>query len=319
MKNYINKNIKQLANYLIIVGFSFAIGAMTTYAQAKIISSVKPIGFITEAIAWNVTDTEILLPDGVSPHTYSLKPSDLLKIKNAQLIIWVGEDMETFMPTVLKNIDKQKQIELMDIAQIKPLLRTSHGEHDHDHDHAEDDPSQHHHRGEYDEHIWLSPKIARVIAQTIHDQLIKLYPNKKVLIDENLNKFTTKLADTEQIIAKKVINVQNRGYFVFHDAYGYFESQFGLKNLGSFTINPAVQPGVQKLYAIQQELKEHQAVCIFKEPQFSPAVIEKLVNGTDVRIGELNPLGTGIAVTKDAYSQFLLKLTEQLLDCLNDK
>ena len=221
------------------------------------------------------------------------------------------------MPTVLKNIDQQKQIELMDIAEIETLLRTSHQEDKH-HGNDMHIDSDHHH-GEYDEHIWLSPKIAKIIAKSIHAKLIDLYPNKAVILDANLDEFITNLSETEQNIAKKLINVQNRGYFVFHDAYGYFESHFGLKNLGSFTINPAVQPGVQTVYAIQKELAEHQAVCVFREPQFSPAIIKKIVNGTDVRIGELNPLGTGIPITKDSYSHFLFALTQELLDCLDKK
>jgi ABC-type Zn2+ transport system substrate-binding protein/surface adhesin len=315
MKKYILLNSKNLV-FLMILGSLMFIQSIVNYANAKVISSVKPIGFIVEAIASGVTDNDILLPDGASPHSYYLKPSDLAKVKSAELVVWVGEDMEAFMPTILKSIDKQKQIELMAIPAIKVLLRTGHEDHEHEDTHSHPIPANGHH-GEYDEHIWLSPKIAKVIAQSIHDRLITLYPDKNALIDANLNEFIIKLAETEQNIAKKLINVQNRGYFVFHDAYGYFESQFGLKNLGSFTINPAIQPGVQKVYAIQQALKEHRAVCVFREPQFSPAVIEKIVNGTDVRIGELNPLGTGIALSKDAYSQFLAKLTEQLLDCLD--
>lgn len=315
MKNHIVKTFKLFIQYLIILTPILIIQSASNYANATVISSVKPIGFITQAITSGITDAEILLPDGASPHTYSLKPSDLKNIKSAELVIWVGEDMETFMPTLLKNIDKQKQIELMEIPAIKTLLRTNHD--DHSHEEINHHQSDHDHHGEYDEHIWLSPEIAKIIAQSIHDKLITLYPDKKIKIDENLNEFTIKLSETEQNIAKKLINVQNRGYFVFHDAYGYFESQFRLKNLGSFTINPAVQPGAQKVYAVQQKLKEHQAVCVFIEPQFSPAVIEKLVNGTNVRIGELNPLGTDIMPSKDAYFQFLMKLTQQLLDCLD--
>lgn len=315
MKNHIVKTFKLFIQYLIILTPILIIQSASNYANATVISSVKPIGFITQAITSGITDAEILLPDGASPHTYSLKPSDLKNIKSAELVIWVGEDMETFMPTLLKNIDKQKQIELMEIPAIKTLLRTNHD--DHSHEEINHHQSDHDHHGEYDEHIWLSPEIAKIIAQSIHDKLITLYPDKKIKIDENLNEFTIKLSETEQNIAKKLINVQNRGYFVFHDAYGYFESQFRLKNLGSFTLNPAVQPGAQKVYAIQQKLKEHQAVCVFIEPQFSPAVIEKLVNGTNVRIGELNPLGTDIMPSKDAYFQFLMKLTQQLLDCLD--
>ncbi|WP_442902674.1 zinc ABC transporter substrate-binding protein ZnuA [Gilliamella sp. Gris1-4] len=312
------QNNKQLISFLMIFSSLIFMQTIANFANAKVISSVKPIGFITEAIASGVTDTDILLPDGASPHTYYLKPSDLAKLKSAELVIWVGEDMEAFMPTILKSIDKQKQIELMAVPEIKSLLRTSHDEHEPEDAHSHDEINQdHHHHGEYDEHIWLSPKIAKIIAQSIHDRLVTLYPDKSILIDENLDEFITKLTETEQNIAKKLITVQNRGYFVFHDAYGYFEAQFGLKKLGSFTINPAVQPGVQKVYAIQQELKDHQAVCVFREPQFSPAVIEKLVSGTNVQIGELNPLGTGIILSKSAYSQFLTNLTQQLLDCLD--
>ena len=319
MKKNVRIKFKRLSRFLKILSPLLIINGFILNANANIISSVKPIAFITQAISDGVTNTDILLPDGTSPHTYSLKPSDLAKIKTAELIIWVGEDLETFMPTVLKNIDKNKQIELMDIPTIKNLLRTSTNNHDQQKTHTHNNDSDHDHHGEYDEHIWLSPKIAYEIAQAVHDKLISIYPDKKDIFDENLNEFTVKLAETEQNIAKKLINVQNSGYFVFHDAYGYFESQFGLKNLGSFTINPAVQPGVQTVYAIKRELKEHQAVCIFREPQFSPAVIEKIVNGTDVRIGELNPLGTDITLSKNAYSQFLLKLTQQLLDCLDKK
>lgn len=319
MKKNARIKFKRLSRFLKILSPLLIINGFILNANANIISSVKPIAFITQAISDGVTNTDILLPDGTSPHTYSLKPSDLAKIKTAELIIWVGEDLETFMPTVLKNIDKNKQIELMDIPTIKNLLRTSTNNHDQQKTHTHNNDSDHDHHGEYDEHIWLSPKIAYEIAQAVHDKLISIYPDKKDIFDENLNEFTVKLAETEQNIAKKLINVQNSGYFVFHDAYGYFESQFGLKNLGSFTINPAVQPGVQTVYAIKRELKEHQAVCVFREPQFSPAVIEKIVNGTDVRIGELNPLGTDITLSKNAYSQFLLKLTQQLLDCLDKK
>ncbi|MDF7667200.1 zinc ABC transporter substrate-binding protein ZnuA [Orbaceae bacterium ESL0727] len=296
--------------------FLFMITSLSA-AHATIVVSVKPIGFIVEAIADGVTDTSVLLPDGASPHTYSLKPSDLAKIHSAELVVWISEDMETFLPNVLKSVAESKQLALTAIPQIQTLLRKGHSQANGDSDHHDDASDHDHDHGTHDEHIWLSPQIVKIIAHTIRDRLIAQYPDKQAVVDENLNEFMINLTETEQNIAKKLIPVQNKGYFVFHDAYGYFESQFGLKNLGSFTLNPAVQPGVQTVYAIQQSLKEHHAVCVFREPQFSPSVIDKLVKGTTVRVGELDPLGTGIAPAKDAYSQLLLKLTGQLLACLD--
>ena len=75
--NRLLRFLKILSPLLIINGFILD-------ANADIISSVKPIAFITQAVSDGVTNTDILLPDGASPHTYSLKPSDLAKIKTAE-------------------------------------------------------------------------------------------------------------------------------------------------------------------------------------------------------------------------------------------
>lgn len=302
-----------IKNFAFLAIFSFCLP--TPYVQAKVITSVKPLGFITAAIADGVTETQVLLPDGASPHTYSLKPSDLVKLKSADLIIWIGDDMETFLPSLLRSVDSDKQLELVNDSKIKALLRSGHhhDEDQHDHDHGGED---HHHHGELDMHIWLSPKIAVVTAQIIHDKLVNIYPEKSTQIDQNLTVFLKQLKETEQIIAKNLNSVQNKGYFVFHDAYGYFESEFNLNNLGSFTINPAIQPGIKKIYEIQQELSDKNAICVFREPQFNPAIIDKLIDGTKVKASELDPLAMDIDVSKDAYCKFLLKISQQFLNCL---
>jgi ABC-type Zn2+ transport system substrate-binding protein/surface adhesin len=67
---------------------------------------------------------------------------------------------------------------------------------------------------------------------------------------------------------------EREGYFVFHDAYGYFEKHYGLTSLGHFTVNPEIQPGAQRLHEIRTQLVEQKATCVFAEPQFRPAVIE---------------------------------------------
>lgn len=274
-------------------------------ANAYIVSSIKPIGFIAEAVADKVVKTDVLLPDGLSPHVYSLKPKDIQKIKNAELIIWIGKDLENFMFSILNGVNKDKHLALMDVPAINELIYRN----------QDEDQSDHHHHN-IDSHIWLSPKIAKQIAIAIHYKLVKLYPNQKVLLDKNLDDFVLKLSTTEQIIAKKVINIQNRGYFVFHDAYGYFERQFGLKNLGHFTLHPEIQPGAKTVYTIRSQLTGNKAVCVFKEPQFSPTIIDKVVEGTNVNIGTLDPLASSIAFSKDAYLKFLISLTGQYEECL---
>jgi len=110
--------------------------------------------------------------------------------------------------------------------------------------------------------------------------------------------------------------VKGKGYFVFHDAYGYFEKHYGLSPLGHFTVNPEIQPGAQRLHQIRTQLVEHKAVCVFAEPQFRPAVIHAVAQGTQARTGSLDPLGIGVALGKDSYMQFLAQLSNQYVSCL---
>ncbi|MBR7309675.1 zinc ABC transporter solute-binding protein, partial [Klebsiella pneumoniae] len=83
--------------------------------------SLKPLGFIASAIADGVTDTQVLLPDGASEHDYSLRPSDVKRLQGADLVVWVGPEMEAFMEKSVRNIPDNKQVTIAQLADVKPL------------------------------------------------------------------------------------------------------------------------------------------------------------------------------------------------------
>lgn len=284
-------------------------------AHAAVVTSIKPLGFIASAIADGVTDTEILLPDGASEHDYSLRPSDVKRLQGADLVVWVGPEMEAFMQKSVRQLPEQKQLQLSALETVKPLLMKGH--HDDDHEHHDDDKSdEDHHHGDYNLHIWLSPEVAQRSAVAIHDKLVELMPEHRARLDANLHDFTSGLAEADKTVGSVLAPVKGKGYFVFHDAYGYFEKHYGLSPLGHFTVNPEIQPGAQRLHKIRTELVEHKAVCVFAEPQFRPAVIHAVAQGTQVRTGSLDPLGIGVALGKDSYMQFLTQLSNQYASCL---
>ncbi|PWC20647.1 zinc ABC transporter substrate-binding protein ZnuA [Brenneria roseae subsp. roseae] len=325
-------------------------GASINAASAAVVTSIRPLGFITSAIAEGVIPTEVLLPDGASPHDYALRPSDVQQLQSADLVIWVGPELEAFLGKPLSQIPAAKQITLANLPAIKAeLVKESAHQHEHDHSgetdhgaqhgdeihdtHADEDHDHHHaateaghdeeddghHHGEYNMHIWLSPEMSKQAAIAIHAKLLELMPQNKDKLDANLLYFTDKIAQTDEKVAKMLAPVQGKGYFVFHDAYGYFEKHYGLSPLGYFTINPAIQPGAQRLHQIRTQLVERKAVCVFAEPQFRPAVINAVAKGTDVRSGVLDPLGSNIKLGRDSYADFLLQLSNQYRSCLEEK
>ncbi|MDH2895544.1 MULTISPECIES: zinc ABC transporter substrate-binding protein ZnuA [Rahnella] len=284
-------------------------------AQADVVASVRPLGFIASAIADGVMPTEVLLPDGASPHDFALRPSDIARLRSADLVVWVGPEMEAFMTKSAAQLPPNRQVEISTLPAVKPLLMKG-GEDEHDHDHAHENDGDEHHHGEYNMHVWLSPEIAREAAIVIHDKLVELVPQKKQQLDANLARFEDGLTKLDKNIGTMLQPVQGKGYFVFHDAYGYFEKHFGLSPLGHFTINPEIQPGAQRLHLIRTQLVEQKATCIFAEPQFRPAVITAVAQGTKVRMGTLDPLGSGIELDADSYVNFLSQLANQYLSCL---
>ncbi|MGC1019742.1 zinc ABC transporter substrate-binding protein ZnuA [Pantoea agglomerans] len=294
--------------------------SLTLPAQANVVASLKPVGFIAAAIADGVTPVDVLLPDGASEHDYSLRPSDAKRLKNADLVVWVGPEMEAFMAKSAAELPAQKNLAMVNIDGIKPLL-ISGGEDEDEHtaekSEEQDADAHHHHHGEFNMHLWLSPEIARKTAVAIHGKLLELMPQDKAKLDANLQQFEVALADTDKRVSAQLAPVRNKGYFVFHDAYTYFEKQYGLSPTGHFTVNPEIQPGAQRLHQIRTQLVEQKAVCVFAEPQFRPAVIDAVARGTQVRKGTLDPLGTDISLAKDSYVKFLSQLSSQYESCLN--
>nr|WP_320412442.1 zinc ABC transporter substrate-binding protein [Candidatus Profftia sp. (ex Adelges kitamiensis)] len=113
-----------------IIIFSVLILNASIYcAKATILTSIRPLGFIASAIADGIINTEILLPNGSSPHNYALKPSDIKRLHDADLVIWVGPDMEYFLKKTTQQIESKNNLILANLPNIHSLLIADNKEH----------------------------------------------------------------------------------------------------------------------------------------------------------------------------------------------
>ncbi|PMH41903.1 zinc ABC transporter substrate-binding protein [Vibrio sp. 10N.286.49.B3] len=272
-------------------------------SSATVLTSIKPIQMITHELTLGVETPNVLLGSNTSPHDYALKPSDVKQINEAELVIWFGQDLEPFLSKILSN--RTNVLTLSDDSRL--MLREFADAHAHEgHDHGTRDP-----------HFWLATEQASQAAHIISGKLMQLDPDNKATYEANLQQFITGLATTKEEIAQQLAPVTDKGYYVFHDAYDYFEKEFGLNNLGYFTVNPDRKPGAKTLIKIRTELRSNSVACVFSEPQFTPAVIESVVRGSQVNIGQLDPIGIEIEVGKDSYFHFLKALSNSYYQCLS--
>ena len=129
-------------------------GGATQAADAAVVASLKPVGFIASAIADGVTETEVLLPDGASEHDYSLRPSDVKRLQNADLVVWVGPEMEAFMQKPVSKLPGA--VATLRSEDVKPLLMKKYSDDDDDQPTRKNDEDRHH--GDFNMHLWLSPR-----------------------------------------------------------------------------------------------------------------------------------------------------------------
>ncbi|MFM5012909.1 zinc ABC transporter substrate-binding protein ZnuA [Aeromonas veronii] len=303
-----------------IIAFFTALLAVSLPVRAvEVLTTIKPLGFIAAAITEGVSEPEVLLPTGASPHDFSLRPSDVRSIREADLVVWVGPELEGFMSKPLAN-----HPHVLTLTQVPgmPLFnyatKDSHDGHQHDdhaaHDHGDEGHEGHHHEG-IDPHIWLGPMQAKVIAAAIASELGKQDPANKARYEANLAAFTAKVDARDKVIAGQMKAVNQKGYFVFHEAYGYWERHYGMSSKGHFTVSPERRPGAKTLVEIRKALEEKQASCIYAEPQFSPAVIESVARNTGARVLLLDEVGEQVPLGPEGYPQFMDQLANAFAQC----
>lgn len=292
-----------------ITGFSTITAAE---ANVRVLTSIKPLQLIAAAVQDGVAVPEVLLPPGASPHNYALRPSDVRRVQEADLLYWIGPNMETFLPRVLSGRSKASvPVESLPGMHLRHF--TASAEH---HDDDEDEHDHDHRPGSVDAHLWLSSVNARVIAAKMAADLSQADPANAARYENNVKAFSARLDALDAKIKQRVAGISDTQYFVFHEAFDYFEEAYGLKHAGVFAVSSEVQPGAQHVAAMRARLTEFGKTCVFSEPPLRPRLADTLSAGLPVRLAELDGLGGYTPATAQGYEQLLSKLADDLAGCL---
>ena len=335
------KNIKKIP--LILSILSVLIFFTPVNAEVKVVTSIKPLHSLASYLMDGVGKPDLIVDGYASPHGFSMKPSHAKMLQNADLIFWVGEDLESFLEKPLSSIAKKaEKIELMEIKGLNVLKfreRNIFDEHDHDdhddHGKKEDDHDDHDHddhgkkeehddhddhdgheghaHGEYDPHIWLDPMNAKVILNEMVEHLIENDPKNEAKYKSNLDKA---LKDVDKLTIDVMTELSNSvSSIVFHDAYQYFEKRFNVNILGAFTVNTDVMPGAEQLAEIREIIEHDKVACVFSEPQFNPDIIKAVAKDMNIKTGVVDPLGATLDPGKDLYFKLIRNMSASFKGC----
>tara|TARA_Y100000590_G_scaffold446215_1_gene579596 strand:+ start:1266 stop:2270 length:1005 start_codon:yes stop_codon:yes gene_type:complete len=333
-----NQNNHLLAKFIKIMFFSIILTATSSVkAEPNVVTTIKPLHSLIANVMEGIGEPSLIVEGSTSPHSFILKPSHAKLLENADIIFWVGKDIETFMEKPLESIVKNaKIISFIEMDNIKKLKfreenifddHNKHEEHDKHEEHEEHDKHEEHEEhdkheehevhdhahGEFDAHIWLDPINAKEMVHEIAHELSDLDPVNKKKYNENAKKTIIAIDHLIENV-DQTIN-KNARFVVFHDAYQYFEKRFGISSYGSLTLNPDVLPGAKQISDIQNLILTNNINCIFSEPQFNPKIIETIALDTNINTGVLDPLGAYIKSEKPLYFILINNLSEMLKNC----
>lgn len=311
--------------------------ASPSFAQGtkpRVVVSIAPIYSLVAGVMQGVTQPDLLIEGGGSPHGYMLRPSEARMLAKADLIIWVGPALEGFMEKSLQNLAKKAhKLQLMEALE-GPLLPMreggsweAHANHEMDEDSSHVGEEDHHHHethghdlheeGEFNPHLWLSPLLAKQIVSETVRHLVEIDPEHAAVYQQNETRLHARLDALYRELSVKLAPYKDIPYIVFHDAYPYFEAAYGLSPVGSITVDPERKPGAKRISEIREKIKELNARCVFSEPQFEPRMVDVIIDGTGARKGILDPLGIDLAADRDSYFRLLNNLADNLITGLH--
>lgn len=294
-----------------------------------VVVSIKPLHSLVQGVMGHTGTAELLVDSAATPHGFSLKPSQVRKLQNAQILFFVDELFETFLENAVSaapaqlhtiGIIEEATLPLLDLREGGAWDSHTHEEHS-DHGDKNQTHDHHEHDGEHDHagknlHVWLDTNNARRIIAEVTRQLTALFPENSAVYSENAQKTQARLDVLDAKIAKTLAPVRSIPFIVLHDAYQYFEIQQGLTGVGSITVEPDEPPSINRLREIRQKLKVANAVCLFREPQFDDRLMITVAEGSSVKSGTLDPIGANLPAGADLYFDLLSNLANGLVDCL---
>ena len=275
-------------------------------AAPRVVVTLKPLHSLVAAVMEGVGAPILLLPNATSPHTYALRQSDTRALADADIVLWVGPALETFLAKPLATIAARAEvIGLADAAGLSLLpLREAGANHTHD-------------RGDTrDMHFWLDIGNARQVVTFVAATLAQRDAENTARYTANALHVVEQLRALDAELAMLLAPVARQPFLTLHDGFQYLEARYALRGLGTLTVNPDRVPGAKGLAAMRAVIADSGVTCVFGEPQFAAALGKALTEGTGARLVVVDSLGVGVASGPAAYGATLRGLAQAFANCL---
>ncbi|MEK1889539.1 MAG: zinc ABC transporter substrate-binding protein AztC [Phyllobacterium sp.] len=247
----------------------------------KVVSSFTVISDFAKNVGGDkIKLTTLVGPDG-DAHVYEPKPADAAAVAGADVVLVNGLHFEGFLPRLVEaSATKAPIVELS--KGVEPI-KSAEAEHDHD----AAGGSQHEEHGAYDPHAFQSISNAKIYVTNIVDAFCAANAANCETYKANAATYTEKLNATEAEVKAGIASIPESKRLVItsHDAFGYFQHEYGLTFLAPEGISTDSEASAADIVALIKQIKEDKASAIFVENITNPRLIEQIASETKLNVG----------------------------------
>lgn len=312
--------------------------AETEEAKLNVEVSFYPMYEFTKNVAGDLANVHTLVPAGMEPHDWEPTPQDIASIEKADVLVYNGAGMESWIDQVTDSLSNSKLIQVEASHGIDLLEGSEEDEHDHehgdttnthdhadeatteeyDHDHdaeAEEGHTHDHDHGGLDPHVWLSPALAVKEVRNIEAGLAQAAPEHADQFKQNADAYIAKLEALDQDFKAAVADSKRKDFITQHAAFGYLAQEYGLQQVPIAGLSPEQEPSAAQMASVIDFAKEHKVKTIFFETLVSSKVSETIANEVGAKTAVLNPI-EGLTEEEIAAGMDYIGVMRQNLEAL---
>lgn len=272
--------IATAASLLTLCGFASGASA----ADLKVVASFSIIADLAKNIGGDRIDLKTLVPVDGDAHTYEPRPADAAALAEANVVLVNGLELEGFMSRLIETSGTKAPV-----VQVSKGVKPIKGEEDEHHDEKKADAGhvEHHHHGEFDPHAWQSVRNGEIYVKNIAKAFCEADKAGCDTYKANEKAYLEKLAALDKEVRAEIGSIpkSKRVIITSHDAFGYFEHEYGLKFLAPEGISTEAEASAADVAKLVDQVKEDKASAIFVENITNPRLVEQIAKETGLKVG----------------------------------
>lgn len=267
--------------------------AICLHAAINVTVSILPQKYFVKQIAGDLANVQVMVLPGSEPATYEPKPKQLSHLMKSKIYFAIGVPFERNWLAKFKEISPKMTIADTSRGIKKRVMNSSYNL----------EKKKISKSNALDPHIWLSPKLVKVIAKNIADTFIKIDPAHKERYLSRLRNFTKEITSLQKYGHKKLDHLKHREFMVFHPVWGYFADEFALKQIPVQL--EGKNPTPRTLIKLIKYAKSKDIKVIFVQPEFSKKSAEVIAKNIGAKVVTLDPLSSNWSKSiKNAIDSF---------------